>query len=248
MVTIPDYAPLTLADYVEQMRTIPGGDFYMGSDDGDKYERPSHLVNVSTYKIGSTPVTVGMWKEYVIATASAMPSNPPWGWIDDHPMVRISWNDVMGAGGFCDWATQMTGQTLKLPSEAQWEYCARDGKGNIKYPWGNEFDYGKLWCSTRIGENKNTVPVDRDFRVFINSFGVSDLAGNVSEWCLDWHAKYTSDYTKNPTGPASARNKCLRQGSWSDIWLPSSFRCASRDGVNPGWNVSHIGFRIAMTI
>ena len=57
----------------------------------------------------------------------------------DHPVVNVSWDD---AGAFCEWASQQTGQTMRLPSEAQWEKAARGTDGRI-YPWGDVFDKSK---------------------------------------------------------------------------------------------------------
>ncbi|MFM7323244.1 MAG: formylglycine-generating enzyme family protein, partial [Armatimonadota bacterium] len=147
-------APL-LKDYVARMRPIPGGTFRMGSNQGGKEEKPVHTVTLSPFRMGATPVTVGMWKEYCSATGTSMPSTPAWGWLDDHPVVNVSWADIMGSdgkGGYCAWASEVAGFRLTLPTEAQWEYGARGGKEGLKYPWGNDFDGSKLWCSKEYGD------------------------------------------------------------------------------------------------
>ncbi len=182
----PAFAPLTLKDYVRQMRPIPGGTCLMRA-----YLVPSDdkLVRLSPFRMGATPVTVGMWMEYCRATGTRMPVAPRWGWKPNHPMVNVSWNDIMGAdgkGGFCAWASGVAGVRLTLPTEAQWEYCARDGGKPIKYPWGNRFDASKCWCS-RSSTRLMTAPVDRTDSIYRNGLGLTDMVGNVWEWCSDWY-------------------------------------------------------------
>jgi len=137
------------------------------------------------FMIGKTPVTVGMWKEFCRATLTQMPEEPWWGWIDNHPMVNVSWNEVMTEHGYCQWAMNVTGATLSLPYDSQWKYVAKSGQKTIKYPWGNEFDPSKLWYSHEYYRSaKQTAPVERTNNIYQNPYGVTDLVGNCSEWCI----------------------------------------------------------------
>lgn len=223
-------APRTIAQYKEQMASIPGGTFRMGSNNGD--EQPVHSVTISPFKMGRTPVTVAMWREYCAATNTSMPSAPLWGWMDDHPMVKVTWAQ---AKAYCDWAG------LALPTEAQWEYAASGGKA-YKYPWGNTFDSNKfVWRDNGGGK---TAPVYRSDRVAVNDFGLVDMAGNMWQWCNDWYGGYEGGLAKDPTGPSSGEAHVLRAGSlnYSISIVPS--RSFDHDGRYPaGRSYDWIGFR-----
>ena len=83
-------------------------------------EKPVHTVTLSAFRMAATPVTVAVWKEYCKATSTPLPKEPSWGFIDDHPVIYVSWNDIMGIdgkGGFCAWATELAGIKLMLPTE-----------------------------------------------------------------------------------------------------------------------------------
>jgi formylglycine-generating enzyme required for sulfatase activity len=117
-----------LKTYIEAMCTIPAGTFQMGSASGAADERPIHSVTISAFRMGATPITVAVWKEYCTATGTTLPPAPDWGLLDDHPIVNVSWNDIMGVngdGGFCAWASDIAGFRLTLPTEAQFEYLRK---------------------------------------------------------------------------------------------------------------------------
>jgi sulfatase modifying factor 1 len=251
-------APMTVKQYVSQMRKIPGGRFTMGRTYSikDKFgtykdELPAHPVDISPFRMGATHVTVGMWREYLRGNSSlSMPTPPPWGWQDSHPMVNVSWNDIVGTdgkGGYASWASRVAGVRLLLPSEAQSEYVFKCGKDS-KYPWGNKYDDSKVWSSV-IKSRSGTAAVDRLNNVSVNKFGVSDVCGNVIEWCLDGCQPYVKSfdrlgYVSVPRDPVSAGDtKCLRGGSWY-LYDPDFFRCADRGGNNPDLRNFNFGFRL----
>ena len=236
-----------LGRYVHTMRQIPGGTFQM---DGTKYdlEKLIHTVTLSGFWLGTTPVTVALWKEYCLATGIPLPDAPSWGRIDDHPVVNVSWDDIMGVdgtGGFCAWASEITCCRLTLPTEAQFEYAARGGQGGLEFPWGNTFDDSKLWCSFTTGR-KSTALVNRTSNIYRNAYGLTDMAGNVWQWCSDLYGPYPSGSETNPTGPSSSTDnvRCVRGGSWNDM-NPDDFRCAYRVRYFPVDWVNGSGFRLS---
>jgi formylglycine-generating enzyme required for sulfatase activity len=260
-------APMTIKQYVAQMRKIPGGRFTMGRTYSIKGqsgfysdEQPAHAVDLSTYRMGATLVTVGMWREYVRANEYvAMPKVPDWDWIDNHPIVNVSWNDIMGVdggGGFCEWASRASGVSLSLPTEAQWENAAKGVKLNRKYPWGNNWEANKLWSSAGTAK-KRTAPVVRTNNVYENPYGIVDLAGNTWQWCYDVYEEYGSlqrDRLGYPLVPANPKNegvnpltsqqRVLRGGSWH-FDDPVNFRCTYRFRNDPNVSNSTFGFRLS---
>ena len=207
-----------LFEYLRAMRRIDAGAFRMGSDDGPEEERPARQMSIPAFRIGATPATVAMWKEYCAATGTAMPEAPSWGWVDEHPMTGVSWVDLLGVdgpGGWRAWATDVSGVRLTLPTEAQWERAARGPGAGAEYPWGDAFDASRLWSSVGTARS-GPAPVDRRADVFRTAEGVSDLAGNVWEWCLDrWDGEAEEDW------------RVLRGGCWSNC-SEANFRCAAR--------------------
>jgi formylglycine-generating enzyme required for sulfatase activity len=248
---------------------IPAGDFLMGSNK-DNEASPLHKVSLSSFGMGATPVTVGLWKEY--ATAKLGGHMPPQdifsgftdtrkfniGWKElDHPIVSVSWEDCRK---FCMWASEVSGISLDLPSEAQWEFACRGGVSGQEFPWGSLYDDSKVW-STFVYQRKSTAPVNRSDNIYRNRFGLADMVGNVQVWCLDWYDPQWygraqasgSDIVNTSSAPAIYRNnldqkafafRCVRGASW-DSSHPSNCFCTARDRKNPVRCSNSVGFRLS---
>jgi sulfatase modifying factor 1 len=238
-----------LRAYVEVLRSIPQGSFHMGSTNRESDEQPKHIVRLSAFRMGVNPVTVALWREYCVATETPLPAEPSWGFISNHPIVLVSWDDIMGSGGkggFCAWASDIAGFRLTLPTEAQFEYAARGGVAGQEFPWGDTFDRSKLWCSiTTDSDAGQTAPVIRTSNIYRNPFGLTDMSGNVWQWCSDWYGPYTSGSQTNPAGPSSTSEtrRSLRGGSWS-FKYSNVFGCANRDCRFPELSSDDVGFRL----
>jgi formylglycine-generating enzyme required for sulfatase activity len=243
---LTDYPALKA--YVESLRTISAGTFQMGSDSGNSSEKPVHTVTLSAFRMGVAPVTVSVWKEYCAATGTKLPEAPSWGLLVDHPVVNVSWNDIVGSdgkGGFCAWASDLSGFQLTLPTESQFEYAARGGVHGQSFPWGNDYDDSKVWSSVIYSRNK-TAPGNRALNIYRNAFGLSDMAGNIWHWCIDFYGSYEPSAQTDAISRCSNSEKfpCLRGGSWG-YGNPDFFRCAKRFRLDPESRFSYIGFRLS---
>jgi len=211
---------------------IDAGPFLMGSEDKndshiDSDEIPQRKIALDRYYIYKHEVSVAQYQHFCDATQRQMPIQPKWGWIADHPIVNVTWDD---AAAYAQWAG------ASLPTEAQWEKAARGTDGS-RYPWGfNWLDpFGKspvdvkVHCSLKMrGDAGKTMPVTSfDGMKYRN--GVLNMAGNASEWCADWYESryYLRMPEANPTGPETGTRRVWRGGSW-DMNVDYLFRTAKR--------------------
>ena len=116
-----------------EMLVVPAGTFDMGST--NEYENPPHRVTIAKpFAIGKNEVTFDQWDACVAdGGCKHRPDDREWG-RGDRPVINVSWLD---AKAFVAWLSQKTGQTYRLPSEAEWEYAAR-GNTNSPYWWGRD--------------------------------------------------------------------------------------------------------------
>ncbi|MFC8302763.1 formylglycine-generating enzyme family protein [Specibacter sp. NPDC057265] len=184
----------------------------------------------------------------------AHPAGPRSHWQDspEHPVVQVSHTDALS---YCIWA----GRTL--PTEAQWEYAARGGLVQARYPWGNELHGGvsgaghhcNIWQGTFPTVNTcddgflTTAPVER-FEP--NGYGLYQTSGNVWEWCADWFLPkyYKSCLARgtvaDPPGPTIGRGRVMRGGSYlcHDSYC-NRYRLAARSSNSPDSASGNCGFR-----
>jgi formylglycine-generating enzyme required for sulfatase activity len=217
---------------------VAGGTFQMGRDGQFKDERPIHLVILSNYYISKYEVTVKEYREFTTATNRTFPSAPSWGWNDDAPMVKVSWND---ARDYCAWLDTITGKKVRLPTEAEWEYAARGGKNSQRFAYcGSNTLNNVAWNYLNANSRTYQCGLKKS-----NELGIFDMSGNAWEWCSDWQGSYSSAIQRNPTGPASGSNKIFRGGSWFDYGLgESECRVETRYTYTPNSKVDDGGFRI----
>ena len=181
-------------------RWCPAGEFMMGSPEFDNgrfaNEKLYRVVLKEGFWIMETEVTQRQWK-------AVMGNNPSYFEGDDLPVENVSWNDCQM---FCRKAN------LKLPTEAQWEYACRAGNSDTF----SEYWDGEIWYGAN--SNKTTHPagaprkkarethtLDGD-RVeipagltFKNAWNISDMQGNVWEWCEDRYSDFFTEETSLQT-------------------------------------------------
>ncbi len=214
------------------MVRIPAGTFRMGSNDPEAFidEQPVRSVYVNAFSIDRYEVTNVEYKRFVDANLQWQKgrvqaryhdgdylkdwvgNNYPSG-KGNHPVVYVSW---YAARAYATWVGK------RLPTEAEWEKAARGGLVGRKYPRGNSIDASSANYGNGIG---GTTAVGR---YSANGYGLSDMAGNVWEWCSDVY-----DNIEN--------SRVLRGGSWSSHALDA--RVSFRGADIPTFTSDDVGFR-----
>lgn len=172
--------------------TIPAGEFTMGTDkDPSRYKlaEPAHTVDLPEYEIDVYEVTNGQFARFQLE--SDYKAQGDWRSYytigrEDYPVANITWED---AKAYCDWAGG------RLPTEAEWEKAAR-GTEQLKYPWGDVFDWTKANTNehgVRDTVEVGSIPSDK------SPYGCYDMFGNVQEWTSEKLEPYPGAKPVDPT-------------------------------------------------
>jgi formylglycine-generating enzyme required for sulfatase activity len=238
-----------------EMVSIPGGTFLMGSPETEpgrqNREGPQHEVTVPEFFMGRYSVTQAQWRfvaENLPQVKRKLDADPSRFKGEDLPVEQVSWEDAVE---FCDRLCTHTQRQYRLPSEAEWEYACRAGTttpfhfGETITPELANYDHKYAYNNAPKGKSPGkTTPVGQFSHA--NSFGLSDMHGNVWEWCLDDYSDY--DGTSPIDGSArvktskTASKKVIRGGSW--YFNPQNCRSAYRSNINARGTNLNIGFRI----
>lgn len=230
------------------MQFIKGGQFRLGNVWGGSSENPTSYVTLDDFYIGKYEVTQGLWK-------SVMGNNPADYSQESYlPVNQVSWYDAVE---FCNKLSEIEGlekayvvsgdqvvldlktNGYRLPTEAEWEYAARGGINNDGYQYsGSDDPVLVAWYDENSKGKINPVGQKN-----LNSLGLYDMSGNVSEWCWDWYGGYTAEDKINPTGPASGYNRIFRGGDWAHT--NDYLRTSRRIFYLPKAKFNFIGFRLA---
>ena len=214
---------------------VSGGSFDMGAtseqgSDVDSDEKPVHRVTLSSYRIGKYEVTQELWE-------AVMGSNPSYFKGSRRPVECVSW-DVCQE--FIRKLNALTGQSFRLPTEAEWEYAARGGNSSRGYKYSGSNTIGDVaWYSENIEDQTHNVGTKSP-----NELGLYDMSGNVSELCSDRYGSYSSSSQSNPHGPSSGSNRVRRGGGWyCNGW---GCRVSNRNRNSPDYRGSDLGFRLCL--
>ena len=234
---------------------LPGGEFIMGSDQGNPDEAPAHKVGLSAFLMDKFEVTQEMFKQVQLPNPSHWQESPR------KPVERVRWRD---AKRYCnerslleqlqpcydektvDWDCNYSANGYRLPTEAEWEYACRAGTGG-------PYDFERAdklrqyaWFSEDAEQQTHIVGQKKP-----NGYGIYDLYGNVSEWCEDVYSPtyYKESSINDPAGPPSPGKdvkRVIRGGSWksSAAQCRASARQAERTGnTDACFSTDFCGFR-----
>lgn len=241
--------------------TIEGGSYMMGSEDWG-WTQPVHNVDVPTFEMAKTEVTIAHYQVCIDDGVCAEPYTedycalPPdgygsWGLgdNDNHPVTCITWED---AKIFCEWAGG------RLPSESEWEYAARSGGQDILYPWGDEdptcelavFDDDEPGNLTSFGCGENSTWPVCSKPSGNTEQGLCGMADNVIEFVTDYYHVFYDDAPSDGSWwdepeDGNEETRVRRGGGLSSP--PENLQTASRGAISEQSPMWQVGIRCART-
>ncbi len=218
-----------------QMVLVPRGSFQMGS--GQEDDEPIHQVDISPFFMDKYEVTQEEYERVVGKNPSRWKG-------DKKPVDQIRWAD---AARYCNarsrleglepaydestWQCRYEANGYRLPTEAEWEYAARAGTATT-YCFGNDAAQLDRYAWYKKNSSRGTSPIGQKQ---LNAWGLSDMYGNVWEWCEDYYQEdyYQRSSKKDPRGPQTGKTRVVRGGCWDS--RPGNCRSSHRNYEDPGF-------------
>jgi len=234
---------------------VPGGEFTMGSSQGNPDEAPPHQVKLSGFLMDKFEVTHELFAKVQLPDPSRWQDQPR------KPVERVRWRD---AKQYCnerslleglkpcynektlDWDCDYTASGYRLPTEAEWEYACRAGRPEAADSGLAGQLRQQAWFAENADQKTHAVGQKRP-----NRWGLHDLYGNVSEWCEDvydpaYYQHSPADDPHGPPNPGKDAKRVIRGGSWKSS--ANACRAAARQGERTGdadacFSTDYCGFR-----
>jgi serine/threonine protein kinase len=214
----------------------PPGEFLMGSPESEEdrrdNEKQHRVILTKGFWLAKTECTQGQYEAIMGENPSHFKAS------DELPVEQVNWDDAQEYSQKLGARLQLpAGWKVDLPTEAQWEYACRAGTAG---PYAGVLD-AMAWYYDNSDSQTHPVGTKQ-----ANAWGLSDMHGNVFEWCQDWYGEdFYTDGQRDPTGPTGGSNRVNRGGSWHSI--ARYFRSAARSNSWPSFRLFIQGFRVAVS-
>ena len=252
------------------MISFKGGSITIGSDVGEANEKPSFKKTIAPFYLDKNLVSVADFRKFIEATQYktdaekfgdsgvflfdqgqwTLLKGATWEYPlgetnpkaeDNYPVTQVSWND---AKAYAEWVGK------RLPTEYEWEFAAKSGKDKT-YAWGetatlNGKHMANVWQGKDINDSK---PLDgylltSPIGAFpANEAGLTDMGGNVWQWCENNFESYPGSAIQEPVDP---NVKTTRGGSFMfDQAMEKSYTTTFRAKNSVDTSLFNTGFRCA---
>ncbi|MBF0436470.1 MAG: formylglycine-generating enzyme family protein [Magnetococcales bacterium] len=224
-----------------KFQKIMAGGFTMGSpttESGRGSDEVQHAVTISKpFYLATTETTQKVWQ-------TIMGSNPSFfsSCGSDCPVEQVTWSDVSAFITALNKQRPSGEGTYRLPTEAEWEYAARQGT-TTAWSFGDGSSSLGTYAWFSDNSQSTTHPVGQKKA---DSWGFYDIYGNVLEWVQDWYGDYGTGAQTDPSGAATGVYRVARGGRWGDN--PSNSRAAFRFSLAPAEKNPYLGFRLVMEV
>ena len=231
---------LALDQILGEMVYVEGGTFVMGNMskgdelwvEEDALSTVNHDVTLKGFYISKYELTQEQWLTLMGDYSVIRDLSPR------NPVDYLSWD---AANKVAENLAAMTGLPFSLPTEAQWEYCAKGGSKSEGYIYsGSDNADDVAWIASF-----DTL-VHRVGLLDPNELGLYDMTGNVSEWCLDYYGEYEDQAVADPAGPQNGKVKVIRGGNIdSDLY---NSKVTVRGKAFPAYSRRYTGVRLVINL
>jgi len=242
---------------IGMLKRIPAGVFRMGSRFHWR-ESPPRIVQVNEFQIAQSPVTVSQYSPFVDSKSVKQKkwwTPEGWAWFNaetdgwgrkdrtepdgweaqtKRPFRPVTGITLFEAEAYCAWIGDIKNQSVRLPTEMEWEFAAR-GEDSRAFPWGDTFV--KTFANVVEGEQFSLMDVGSR-HADSSPFGMIDMCGNAQQWTSSAYTPHTKELV--PPGSLFV----ARGGSFNDTAFGS--RTSYRRGYPPGYFFPYLGFRVVV--
>lgn len=228
LIKVSQFNLIQLAGFGVELVEIPKGSFKLGSLKGDRNEYPETMVSVNTFYMSRLEISKDVYNQCIKALVC---SREPYTGDVSEPAVEVSWHEINDE--FIPWLSNLTGYQLRMPSEQEWEYVAKKGRGTAQLCTVANGNFKFSDCNDDFDE---LAPVGM---LKANRFGLYDLQGNAAEWTNScWR------YDHSARSRALCNKAVVKGGSWYNN--AHYLRPSARFGKSKGTKLDTLGFRLAL--
>jgi formylglycine-generating enzyme required for sulfatase activity len=223
-----------LLPFEPEMVFVQGGEFNMGSGNGNEDEKPIHKIYLTDFYIGKYEITQKQWRDVL----GKDPNFLKYRGCDNCPVESINWIDIQE---YLKQLNKKTGKNYRLPTEAEWEYAARGGIYSKNFTYSGSNNLYEVSYSENESIETHIVGTKKP-----NELGIYDMSGSVWEICSDWYdAQYYAKSSRfNPSGSNEGAEKVARGGSFT---CTSHYHRVTRRHKNPtNVYIKDLGLRVVM--